>query len=191
MERKKFLLLTDLDGTFEGSAKDFKPLANFITSFETKNNCEVIIHFVSGASKERIFNQIKFLEKNNKTIFNHIDPTLIDSNFENSSSPFVHQVQQYKAKKIEDFLRYHGKIKIAGLCYMGDNLLNMDKSAFQCIPFYKNSFPLGAYSIMPDCNSGANRKGVDFYSPKKNILGCIDCLNQMSKKIELSKGTGR
>lgn len=189
---KNFLVLTDLDSTFE----EFEPGKNqflgfieFVNKFENRFNVQIKIHFISGTNKEDLKKRLTYLKTYYPEIYKRVDYAVLsggkkfNKNLEQIGKCDTDRAIYSKADGVQDILNEYGRFDVAGAVYMGDD--KTDVSAFETIRWCKFKFPFGAYAIAPRSRRAYDeiKSHIDFYSDKPRILGCIDCLNQVAKTI--------
>lgn len=189
--KKFFLILTDLDSTFEQFSKlsEFKDFERNIECFEKKHNCNVAIHFISGTSKEDLKTRLTFFESNYPKIYQKIDYSVLEGGKKYNSKllPIGTCSTDYapysKADAVKDILECYGKNIIKGACYIGEG--RNDIPAFNLIKYYKKQYELGAYALSPRSRVDYDYiiHFVDFYSNQPRILGCTECIEKMDNYI--------
>lgn len=91
MNKRLFLVITDIESTFEEYTKSdfpnisgdqFKEFLKFVNDFEKQFNCEIRIHFVSGVGKTEIRQHLnKFSHSHPNSIFPKIGECVIEGGF--------------------------------------------------------------------------------------------------------------
>ena len=77
---KNFLILTDLDSTFEEFERgknEFALFEKFVKKFENKFQVNVKIHFISGTNREDLFKRFVFFKHLYPEIYERIDYAII------------------------------------------------------------------------------------------------------------------
>lgn len=189
---KTFLILADLDSTFEEynpDSDEFASMLNFINKFEKELNCFIAIHFISGTSKEDLADRLDFFHVEYPDIYNRIYYAVLGGGkkYSRELSPLGKCGTDYapysKADGVSDILSNYRQNEIAGACFIGEG--KNDIPGFEMIKYYKNKFDYGTFCLSPRSRRDYDDiiSYVDFYSSKPRILGCVDCLNQMHEAI--------
>lgn len=198
--RKYFILMADLDSTFEEYDRNdkskyiaedvdqFEEFSKFIEKFEKEHNVEVCIHFVSGTSKQDYFERLKYFNENYPNLYSKMGNSVVEQG-KVFNKQFVQVdfcktdgVPYSKADAVCKVLGWYMPFEIAGACFLGDS--RIDVPAFRMLKAF-NRYPLGSYSISPRSirDYYAVNMAADFYSNKPRILGCIEGLQKMNEAI--------
>lgn len=191
--KKNFLIIADLDSTFEEfseGSNEFDALVTFLNKFEEDFNCLITIHFISGTSIEDLAERMEFFKFEYPEIYSRIDYSILGRGKKYSrelnqiGTITTHYAPYNKADGVKDIISCYGKPSICGLCFLGDG--KNDVPAFEMVKYYKNQFPYGAYNLAPRSRRDYDEiiGHVDIYSEKPRIVGCKDCLQRMSNLIE-------
>ena len=190
-----------LDSTFEEydrsdrgvyiseSADQFGEFVSFVEKFEEKHNVDVVIHFVSGTSKQDFCERVQFFKDNYPKIYDRLGHGVVEQGkvvnraFTQVDFCRTDGVPYTKADAVCKVLENYMPYEVAGACFMGDS--RIDVPAFRMLKMF-NRYPLGSYAISPRSTRDyfLMNMDADFYSNKPRILGCIEGLNKMSEKIE-------
>ena len=190
--KKNFLILADLDSTFEEFKVDndeFIPFLNFVEEFEEELGCFVVIHFVSGTSKENLADRLDFFKYEYPEIYSRIDYAILSGGkkYSRDLKPIGKCGTDYapysKADGVNDIISNYRRSDIAGACFLGDG--KNDVPGFDMLKYYQRAFEFGTYNLAPRSRRDYDNisSHVDFYSEKPRILGCVDCLYNMQKAI--------
>ena len=190
---KKFLILTDLDSTFEEfqpGKNEFYYFEKFVQNFEKELEVEVKIHFISGTNKEDLEKRLNFFKTNYPKIYEKIEYAILSHGkkynkmLEQTGRCETDKASYAKADGVQHIIKDYGKFSLAGVCYMGDDLT--DISAFETVRFYSKQFDLGAYALAPRSRRAYDhiKNHIDIYSDKPRILGCVENLEKMKQKIQ-------
>lgn len=197
MDKKYFLFLCDLDSTFEAYKKSdefgtefsqFSKFVKFVEKFESKLNCKVVIHFISGVDKQDLLSRLKYFDSNFKnSIYKRIDDSVISSGIIfNKHGQVIGKCDTdksvyCKADGVSCIFQEYGASDICGACFLGDS--KEDIPAFMMVKqFHKQ---LGTYALCPRSSRDYDKviNHVDFYSSKPRINGCVECLEKMQNHI--------
>ncbi len=190
--KKLFLILADLDSTFESNnefSNEFDSFVDFVEKFEKTFDCLITIHFVSGTSLDNLEERLEAFKYEYPEIYSRIDYSVLSQGKKYNRELYqigtcqTHHCSYDKSDGVQDIVGSYGKSLIYGMCYIGDG--KNDIPAFEMFRFYKNSFPLGAYCLAPRSRRDYYEINsyIDIYSDKPRIIGCVDCLNKMVNKI--------
>ena len=193
---KTFLILTDLDSTFEEWEEgrgEFETFDIFVNKFESKFGVKVKIHFISGTNKDDLEKRFNFFKTKYPEIYSRIGYAILSGGKKYNKS--VNQIGicdtdkavYSKADGVQDVLSEYGKYDVAGVCYMGDD--TTDIAAFETVKWCKSQFNLGAYALAPRSRRAYEqiKSHIDFYSDKPRVLGCVENLVNMAKEISKKK----
>lgn len=190
---QKFLIMADLDSTFESyrdNGNGFNEFIQFVDKFEKENNVDIDLYFVSGTEYLDLRQRLNYFKENYPKIFNKIVYSIAKMGYiydrEGNSLGRVdsESLSYTKADGVSEIFREYGRF-LAGACYIGDS--EIDIPAFKVIKYYKNKFALNVYNLSPRSRRDKDviTPYLDFYSNAPRIDGCVDVLQQMSKKIKL------
>lgn len=204
MNKRLFLVITDIESTFEEYTKSdfsnisgdqFKEFLKFVNDFEKQFNCEIRIHFVSGVGKTEIRQHLnKFSHSHPNSNFPKIGECVIEGGFVvNRFGQIIDRCDTdkavySKADGVFYICQQYGS-DVFGACFMGD--AKEDIPGFKMIKEMR--YPLGSYALCARSQRdfGAVEGYVDFISQKPRIHGCCECLNKMkeiiSKKLNFQK----
>lgn len=201
MSGKLFLIITDIESTFEeytksdfsnGQVDQFKEFVEFVKNFEKKFNCEVRIHFVSGVGKTEIKQHLnKFSHSHPNSIFPRIGECVIGGGYVvNRSGQIIDRCDTdkaiySKADGVNYIIDEYRGFDVLGACFMGD--AKEDIPGFEMIKAVK--YPFGTYAICTRSQRDYERvkDHIDFYSKKPRIFGCCECLKKMADEITNKK----
>lgn len=189
---KQFLIITDLDSTFEEfnyGANEFDGLINYIKKFEKNYLCNIDILFVSGTSVEDLQERLNFFKEKYYPIFQRIDLCVLgrgrkyNRNLQVKGICGTDYATYSKRDGVGEILESYGNSCI-GACYIGDDKFDID--AFKTIKSYNNILQYGAYALAPRSRRDFDliKNHIDIYSEKPRILGCIECLWKMNNLID-------
>lgn len=191
--KKNFLILADLDSTFEEWEKDkneFDGFLAFVEEFEKNLDCFITIHFVSGTSIEDFSERMDFFKYEYPEIYSRIDYAVLANGKKYSRDSKTigkcetHHENYNKADGVHEVESSYSRTQIAGVCFLGDGI--NDIPAFDMVRFYKRKYPYGGYALAPRSrrNYYEIKDHIDYYSEQPRILGCIDCLKKMEQDIK-------
>ena len=191
--KKNFLILADLDSTFEEWEKDkneFDGFLSFVEEFEKNLDCFIVIHFISGTSIEDFAERMDFFKYEYPEIYSRIDYAVLANGKKYSRDLKIigkcdtHHEGYNKADGVHEVESSYSRAQIAGVCFLGDGI--NDIPAFDMVGFFKRKYPYGGYALAPRSrrNYYEIKDHIDYYSEQPRILGCIDCLKKMEQDIK-------
>ena len=189
---KTFLILTDLDSTFEEfevGKGEFIIFEKLIQKFEKRFGVDVKIHFISGTNKDDLEKRFQFFRDCHPEIYKRTGYAVLsggkkyNKRLEQIGKCDTDKAIYSKADGVQDVISEYGKYSIAGLCYMGDD--TTDITAFETVRWCNSQFPMGAYALAPRSRRAYDqiKNHIDFYSERPRIMGCGECFLEMAKTI--------